>query len=142
MGEPYRQRQLMASLADAGQQMPIIVVPDKQDSGRYVVIDGYKRIAALEQLRQDTVEATVWAMSEAEALLPESSLRFSPAGVRARAGMAAVGDGAAFRLPARRAGAPLRPQHELGVTAPGFVELCRKPSSSKCARGRWRRRQR
>ena len=31
------------------------------------MIDGYKRIAALEQLGRDTVEATVWAMSEAEA---------------------------------------------------------------------------
>jgi ParB family chromosome partitioning protein len=75
--EPHRQRQLMASLAEAGQQTPIIVVPDPQNSSRYVVIDGYKRIAALEQLRQDTVEATVWPMGEAEALLLERSLRFS-----------------------------------------------------------------
>jgi hypothetical protein len=42
------------------------------------VIDGYKRIAALQQLGRDTVEATVWAMSEAEALLLDRSLRFSP----------------------------------------------------------------
>lgn len=75
--EPHRQRQLMASLAEAGQQTPIVVVSDKKDSSRYVVIDGYKRIAALEQLRQDTVEATVWPMEEAEALLLERSLRFS-----------------------------------------------------------------
>ena len=45
---------------------------------RYLVIDGYKRVAALEQLGRDTVEATVWAMSEAEALLLSRSLRFSP----------------------------------------------------------------
>jgi len=32
---------------------------------RYVVIDGYKRIAAREQLGRDTVEAVVWPMSEA-----------------------------------------------------------------------------
>ena len=75
--EPHRQRQLMASLAEGGQQTPIVVVPDKENSSRYVVIDGYKRIAALEQLRQDTVEATVWPMGEAEALLLERSLRFS-----------------------------------------------------------------
>jgi ParB family chromosome partitioning protein len=75
--EPHRQRRLMASLAEAGQQTPIIVVPDEQDSSRYVVIDGYKRMAALEQLRQDTVEATVWPMTEAEALLLDRSLRFS-----------------------------------------------------------------
>ena len=42
------------------------------------MIDGHKRIAALEQLGRDTVEATVWAMSEAEALLLSRSLRFSP----------------------------------------------------------------
>ena len=75
--EPQRQRRLLASLADIGQQTPIIVVaagpPD-----RYLVIDGYKRVAALEQLGRDTVEATVWAMSEAEALLLSRSLRFSP----------------------------------------------------------------
>src|SRR5918911_1454392 len=75
--EPHRQRQLIASLAEAGQQAPIIVVPAEQGSNRYVVIDGYKRIAALEQLRQDTVEATVWPMGEAEALLLERSLRLS-----------------------------------------------------------------
>ncbi len=75
--EPHRQRQLIASLAEAGQQTPIVVVPAEQDSNRYVVIDGYKRIAALDQLRQDTVAATVWAMTEAEALLLDRSLRFS-----------------------------------------------------------------
>jgi ParB family chromosome partitioning protein len=75
--EPHRQRQLIASLAEAGQQTPIIVVPAEQDSNRYVVIDGYKRITALEQLRQDTVEVTVWAMTESEALLLDRSLRFS-----------------------------------------------------------------
>ena len=75
--EPHRQRQLMASLAEGGQQTPIIVVATENDSSRYVVIDGYKRIAALEQLRRDTVEAIVWEMSEADALLLERSLRFS-----------------------------------------------------------------
>ena len=75
--EPHRQRRLLASLAESGQQTPIVVVaagpPD-----RYLVIDGHKRVAALEQLGRDTVEATVWAMSEAEALLLSRSLRFSP----------------------------------------------------------------
>src|SRR5882757_2194419 len=37
-----------------------------------------KRVAALEQLGRDTVEATVWQMGEAEALLLSRSLRFSP----------------------------------------------------------------
>ena len=43
-----------------------------------MVIDGYKRIAALRQLGRDTVEATVWPMSEAEALLLSRSQRMSP----------------------------------------------------------------
>ena len=76
--EPHRQRRLLASLADSGQQTPIVVVVSQDNSPRYLVIDGYKRIAALEQLGRDTVEATIWAMSEAEALLLSRSLRFSP----------------------------------------------------------------
>ena len=75
---PRQQRHLMASLAESGQQTPIVVVlsPDRRDC--YLVIDGYKRIAALQQLDRDTVEATVWAMSEAEALLLDRSLRLGP----------------------------------------------------------------
>jgi hypothetical protein len=75
--EPHRQRRLLASLADSGQQTPIVVVAAGSPDC-YLVIDGHKRVAALEQLGRDTVEATVWAMSEAEALLPSRSLRFGP----------------------------------------------------------------
>jgi ParB family transcriptional regulator, chromosome partitioning protein len=74
--QPHHQRRLLASLAEAGQQTPIIVVASA--GNRYLVIDGYKRIAALQQLGRDTVAAAVWAMSEAEALLLDRSLRFSP----------------------------------------------------------------
>src|SRR5437660_12390820 len=70
--EPHRQRRLLASLADSGQQTPIVVVAAGPD--RYLVIDGHKRVAALEQLGRDTVEATVWAMGGAEALLLSRSL--------------------------------------------------------------------
>jgi ParB/RepB/Spo0J family partition protein len=73
--QPHRQRRLMASLAESGQQTPIVVVLGAEERERYLVIDGYKRIAALEQLGRDTIEATVWAMSAAEALLLERSLR-------------------------------------------------------------------
>jgi ParB family chromosome partitioning protein len=76
--EPHRQRQLLASLAESGQQTPIVVVISKDDNERYLVIDGHKRIAALRQLGRDTVEATVWPMSEAEALLLSRSQRMSP----------------------------------------------------------------
>jgi ParB family chromosome partitioning protein len=74
---PARQRRLLASLAESGQQTPIVVVAAEDQPNRYVVIDGYKRIAALEQLGRDTVEAVVWPMSEAAAVLLDRSLRFS-----------------------------------------------------------------
>jgi ParB family chromosome partitioning protein len=74
---PQRQRRLLASLADSGQQTPIVVVAAAGQPDRYLVIDGHKRIAALQQLGRDTVEAVIWPMNEAEALLLERSLRFS-----------------------------------------------------------------
>jgi len=74
---PVRQRRLLASLAEDGQQTPIVVVAAETQRERYVVIDGYKRIAALEQLGRDTVEAIVWEMSEAAAVLLDRSLRLS-----------------------------------------------------------------
>ena len=39
-----RQRQLLASLVESGQQTPIVVVAAADQADRYVVIDGYKRI--------------------------------------------------------------------------------------------------
>src|SRR5208283_1833850 len=74
---PARQRQLLASLAEVGQQTPIVVVAVEGQPDRYLVIDGYKRLAALQQLGRDTVEAVVWPLSEVEALLLDRSLRFS-----------------------------------------------------------------
>jgi len=47
---PARQRRRLGSLADAGQQTPIVVVADAGQPNRYLVIDGYKRLAALQQL--------------------------------------------------------------------------------------------
>ena len=74
---PVRQRRLLASLAEVGQQVPIVVVAAHGQADRFVVIDGYKRLAALQQLGRDTVEAVVWPMGEAEALVLDRSLRFS-----------------------------------------------------------------
>ena len=74
---PERQRRLLASLAVSGQQTPIVVVTVSGKPDRYLVIDGYKRVAALEQLGRDTVEAVVWPMSEADALLLDRSMRRS-----------------------------------------------------------------
>jgi ParB family chromosome partitioning protein len=74
---PGRHRRLLASLAEAGQQVPIVVVAAEGQADRYVVIDGYKRITALQQLGRDTVEAVLWPMSESAAVLLDRSLRLS-----------------------------------------------------------------
>src|SRR3989442_13553744 len=74
---PERQRRLLASLAASGQQSPIVVFAIPEEPDRYLVNDGYKRVAALEQLARDTVEAVVWEMSEADALVLDRSMRFS-----------------------------------------------------------------
>jgi len=74
---PGRQRRLLASLAESGQQTPIVVVAAEGQADRFVVIDGYKRITALGQLGRDKVEAVVWPMSEAAAVLLDRSLRLS-----------------------------------------------------------------
>ncbi len=68
---------LLASLAESGQQTPIVVVAVVGQPDRYVVIDGHKRITALQQLGRDKVEAVVWPMSEAEAVVLDRSLRLS-----------------------------------------------------------------
>jgi ParB family transcriptional regulator, chromosome partitioning protein len=62
---PAAERKLLASLGEAGQQSPVIVVVVE---GRYVVIDGHKRVRALEKLKADVVKVAVWELGEAEAL--------------------------------------------------------------------------
>jgi len=75
--DPQQQKHLLASLAEHGQQTPVIVVSAKTAPETYIVIDGFQRIAALQRLGKDTVDAVVWTMSESEALLLERSLRAS-----------------------------------------------------------------
>jgi ParB family chromosome partitioning protein len=74
---PERQQRLMASLVASGQQVPIVVVTETDRPDRYLVIDGYKRIAALEQLGRDTVEAVIWPMTEADAVVLDRSIQQS-----------------------------------------------------------------
>jgi ParB/RepB/Spo0J family partition protein len=74
---PDRERRLLASLAATGQQVPIVVVPVEAQADRYQVIDGYKRVSALKRLGRDTVRATVWQLTEADALLLDRSIRAS-----------------------------------------------------------------
>lgn len=64
---------MLASLAEIGQQSPIIVLPGSEQ--RHIVLDGYKRVRALERLGRDTVCATAWALPEPEALLLERLMR-------------------------------------------------------------------
>ncbi len=71
---PARERRLLSSLMEVGQQAPIVVVCAASSAG-HVVIDGYKRVRLLRRLRHDTVRATAWDLAEAEALLLERMLR-------------------------------------------------------------------
>ncbi len=71
---PSRERRLLSSLAEVGQQAPIVVV-SVSEAARHVVIDGYKRVRLLRRLGQDTVRAMRWDLGEAEALLMERMLR-------------------------------------------------------------------
>jgi len=68
-----REARLLASLADRGQQAPVVVVAG--GGSRHVLVDGYKRVRALRRLGRDTVLATVWDLDEAEALLLERLMR-------------------------------------------------------------------
>jgi ParB family chromosome partitioning protein len=70
---PQRERQLVASLEDSGQQLPIVVVAGTD--GRWAVIDGYKRIRSLRRLAQDTVWAIEWKLDESAALMLEQLMR-------------------------------------------------------------------
>jgi len=72
---PDRERRLLSSLAERGQQVAIVVIRLPEEPNRFLVIDGYKRIRALERLGHDTVRATVWDMDETEALILDRSLR-------------------------------------------------------------------
>lgn len=74
---PQELKRLLVSLLSSGQQTPIVVVPLENQPNRYVVIDGHKRVAALQQLGRDTVEAVIWPMTEAEAIVLDCTLRWS-----------------------------------------------------------------
>ena len=69
---PRAERALLTSLAEIGQQVPIVVVGQAE---RFVLIDGYKRVRALRRLARDTARATCWQVEEVEALLLERGLR-------------------------------------------------------------------
>jgi ParB family transcriptional regulator, chromosome partitioning protein len=69
-----RRRRLIASVAELGQQVPVIVIAERD---RLVLIDGYLRVEALRRLGRDTVIATAWPVTEPEALLHHRHLAAS-----------------------------------------------------------------
>ena len=71
---PAQEKRLLSSLAEVGQQTPIVVV-GAAEAPRQVVIDGYKRVRLLRRLGHDVVRATAWDLGEADALLLERMLR-------------------------------------------------------------------
>ncbi|MBK8011958.1 MAG: ParB N-terminal domain-containing protein [Deltaproteobacteria bacterium] len=70
-----KERQLVGSLAEKGQLLPVVVV--RGDDARHVLVDGYKRVRALKSLRHDLVRATLWELGELEAVLLERLMRTS-----------------------------------------------------------------
>jgi len=69
---PHREKQLIVSLAQSGQLVPItVILTSEPDSERtlYLVIDGFRRIRAMKTLRRDRVEVTLLDLPELDALL-------------------------------------------------------------------------
>jgi ParB family transcriptional regulator, chromosome partitioning protein len=71
---PVVEKRLLASLEDAGQQSPVIVVAAKEP-GRWVLIEGRKRVRALKRLKADAVKAVVWELAPGEALIAAYQLQ-------------------------------------------------------------------
>lgn len=64
---PGAEKRLLASLSETGQQSPVVVVAG-DETGRYVVVDGHKRVRALKRLKADVARVAIWEMDEAAAL--------------------------------------------------------------------------
>jgi len=71
---PAVEKRLMASLEEVGQQSPVIVVAG-EEPGRWVMIDGRKRVRALKRLKAEAVKAVVWELAPAEALIAAYQLQ-------------------------------------------------------------------
>ena len=71
--QPHRERQLLADLAEHGQRQPLVVVLAGETT--FSVIDGYKRVRALERLGRDTACVLVWDLNADEALVIERLMR-------------------------------------------------------------------
>lgn len=70
----HSEASLLASIAERGQATPVLVCAPPTESstaeaGRYVLIDGYRRVRVLERLGRDTAAAVCTEMAESEALI-------------------------------------------------------------------------
>jgi ParB-like chromosome segregation protein Spo0J len=72
-----QRRRMIGSVAEIGQQVPVIVV---RDAERLVLIDGYLRVEALRRLHHDTVTATAWPLTEIDALVHHRHLAITKRG--------------------------------------------------------------
>jgi len=71
---PALEKRLMASLEEAGQHSPVIVV-GAEEPGRWVLIEGRKRVRALRRLKAEAVNAVVWELAPPEALIAAYQLQ-------------------------------------------------------------------
>lgn len=69
--EKHQLGKLLASIAEYGQQTPVLVVTEATN---FILIDGYRRVRAMRKLGRDTVLALVAPMAETEALLYKHKL--------------------------------------------------------------------
>ena len=67
--DPARLARLVSSIERQGQLMPVVAVPEAEQTGQWVLIDGYRRREALQRLGADRIWVDVWARSVDEALL-------------------------------------------------------------------------
>jgi len=67
--DPSRLAQLVASIEQRGQLMPVVAVPEADGDRHWVLIDGYRRREALQRLGADRIWVDVWERSVDEALL-------------------------------------------------------------------------
>jgi len=67
--EPRAVERIARSIERCGQIVACIVVAGGGEDGAMVVVDGYRRIAAVRQLGRDTVRVEVWPCSVTEALV-------------------------------------------------------------------------
>ena len=126
-------RRLLSSLAEDDQQAPVLVI--ERDEGRYVLIDGYQRVVALEKLGRDTVDA-VDSRRGLGADLPASPGTLDSA-FGTRGCLAAASADRAARPQSARARAPARAQPELGIRRLGLLTALPRSVQELVRKGRF-----